>query len=109
MRALQVVVAVAIAGCVSAPPSPAAQPVRITSNRDVVKDCEPLGHVDARDDVSSRHTPDRTLAQAELNKLRAVAARVGANVLLLSDEPVGMNKAPMELQRGEAYNCGRPE
>jgi len=108
MRVLHVVVAVTIAGCASAHPSPSTQTVGVTMSRDAVKGCTPLGVVDASDNVSSGGTADRMpLGQESTRQLRAAAARVGANMLLLSENPTGMTNG--NQVRGEAYKCARPE
>jgi Domain of unknown function (DUF4156) len=106
MRALQIVLAVTMAGCVSARPSPPAQAVRLVGSRNAVKDCAPLGVVDASDHVPSGGTSDRRHAESEEHRrIRAAAARLGANTLLLSDIPVGMNRESPTIVRGEAYKC----
>jgi len=110
MRALQIVVAVTMVGCVSTRPSPPAQTVGVTMSRDAVKGCAPLGVVDASDNVSSGGTSDRRHAESDANRqLRAAAARLGANMLLLSDNPIGMSRDSTKVARGEAYKCARPE
>jgi hypothetical protein len=106
MRALQVVVAVTIVGCASSHPSPPAQTVAITNSRDVVKGCTSLGVLDASDNPSGRLWADNTSRQVyETAQIRAAAARLGANVLVMNESPTGMNS--LRREQGEAYVCER--
>jgi hypothetical protein len=106
MRALQVVVAVTIVGCVSSHPGPPVQTVAITTNRDGVKGCRSLGVVDASDNPSDRRSTDNTPPEGFATaQLRVAAARLGANVLLMNESPTGMRALMRE--QGEAYVCER--
>ena len=77
-------------------------------SRDAVKDCVPLGVVDASDDVSGGTAAEVRPAEPDaVRRVRAAAARAGANMVLLSDTPTGMSSGTQ--LRGEAYKCSRPE
>ena len=106
MRALKVVLAVIMAGCASAPAGPAPQPVSVTRNRDALKGCTALGVVDASDNVGSGGPSDRRIGETDTaRQLRAAAARLGANTLLLTDNFGGMSSESPQFARGEAFKC----
>ncbi|MEO6528450.1 MAG: DUF4156 domain-containing protein [Gemmatimonadaceae bacterium] len=110
MRRLQVVFAVTAVGCVSTHPTPKAQAVRITMNRDAVKDCAMFGVIEASDDMTGGATVAQTPNEPPIyRRLRAEAGRLGANTVLLSDIPKTTSTGgDMQVQlRGEAYKCER--
>lgn len=66
-----------------------------------------MGIVDSRD-KSNEGTADQMPAAQELyRRLRNEAAKLGANFVLLSENPSGMSS--VSLVSGEAYKCPLPQ
>jgi hypothetical protein len=100
MRAHAIAFAVIVSGCVNTQPTPAAQTVRFTNGREVVKDCTPLGIID-----SSVKTGETPTEGDPYRRLRSEAIRLGANMVLTSDIPTGLVNG--SRVSGEAYKCER--
>ena len=105
MRYRPVLLAVAVAGCASTHQAAKPPIVRFTNNRDVAKDCMPLGYVDSSDKTNGGTVGAMPPEDRADRRLRNEAAKLGANIVLLSETPTGLTKDP--LQRGEAYKCPR--
>ena len=107
MRALAVVVALAVTGCAASHRTPAPQAVRFTNMRDVVRGCTSVGIIDSSDKSNEGTADQMPVEQDRYRRLRNEAARLGANVVLLPESPSGMTSG--SLVNGEAYKCPLPQ
>ena len=103
MRALAVVVVLTVSGCATSQRTPAPQAVRFTNNRDVVSGCTSVGIVDSSDKSNEGTAGQVPVEQDRYRRLRNEAARLGANVVLLAENPSGMTSRSQVS--GEAYKC----
>lgn len=107
MRALAVVVVLTVSGCATSHRTPAPQAVRFTNSRDAVKRCTSVGIIDSSD-KSNEGTADQVSREQEhYRRLRSEAARLGANVVLMAENPSGMTSR--SLVNGEGYKCPLPQ
>ena len=106
MRALAVVVALAISGCATTHSTPALQPqeIRITNGRQAVSGCTSLGLIDSSDKTNGGTVTQTPVERDPVRRLRNEAARLGANIVLLLDTPRGVTNGDNKLE-GEAYKC----
>jgi hypothetical protein len=113
MRAPLFVMAVAIAGCGQTHPSPGTvqpQDVRFTTGREAVARCTMLGVIDSRDQSNGGTNNSAPDERNHYRRVQNEAAKLGANTVLLTDTPVGMNAentAGGAVRHGEAYRCER--
>lgn len=99
-----------LSACVTTRLSPAGELVRITSNPDVVTDCEFLGSVTGSDGFNGGIAGQRAAEENAIRRLKNEAGELGADVVFLVSSETGMSGS---MQRGEAYRCrprasGRP-
>jgi hypothetical protein len=107
MRALAVVVVLTVSGCATSHRTPAPQAVRFTNSRDGVSGCTSVGIVDSNDNSNEGTVDQVPVEQDRYRRLRNEAARLGANVVLLSENPSGMTSG--SVVNGEAYKCPLPQ
>ena len=107
MRALAVVFVLTVSGCATSHRTPAPQAVRLTNNRDVVRGCSSVGIIDSSEKSNEGTVDQIPVEQERYRRLRNEAARLGANVVLLSENPSGMTSG--SLVNGEAYKCPLPQ
>ena len=103
MRALAVVVVLTVSGCATSHRTPAPQAVRFTINRDAVRGCTSVGVIDSSNKPNEETVEQMSVAQDRYRRLRNEAATLGANVVLLPENPTGMTSK--SLVNGEAYKC----
>jgi hypothetical protein len=114
MRASLAVLTVAIAGCAQTHPSPdivQPQDVRFISGREALAGCAMLGVIDSRDLSNGGTNTSMPDERNHFRRLQNEAAKLSANVVLLTDTPAGMNAANIPggaVRPGEAYRCERP-
>ena len=113
MRIVALVLVTAVAGCATVRPESPPQPldVRFTNNRDAVKSCTMLGLIDSSDKTNGGAVSQMPAERNASRRLQNEAARLGANMVLVSEAPPGMSQehGPMgPLMLGEAYRCARP-
>ena len=93
---------VLVAGCARTRLAPQATRVRLTLNHDEVRGCRLIGSVEA----SRRRYlwfPGKGASQESVSRqLRNDAARLGANVVVLTSSTTGMTRSE---SRGQAYVC----
>jgi len=104
MRALAVILIVAVSACAKARPATTAQEVRFTTGRDAVSGCTPLGLIDSSDKTNGGTVSQVPVERDRYRRLRNEAVRLGANIVLLLDTPRGMTDGNNQLE-GEAYKC----
>lgn len=107
MRALAVVFVLTVSGCATSQRTPAPQAVRFANNRDVVRGCTSVGIIDSSDKSNEGTVDQVPVEQDRYRRLRNEAARLGANLVLLSENPSGMTSG--SLVNGEAYKCPLPQ
>jgi hypothetical protein len=93
---------VLLAGCRTARLTPRAESVRVTLNRDEVKGCRLVGNVEGS---TTRYFvfPGKGAAAEDVRRqLRDEAAKMGANVIVVSSSTTGNTSS---RARGEAYAC----
>ena len=107
MRALAVVVVLTVSGCATSPRTLAPQAVRFTNNRDGLRGCTAVGIIDSSDKSNGGTVDQVPVEQDPYRRLRNEAARLGANIVLLAENPSGMTSG--SLVSGEAYKCPLPQ
>ena len=107
MRALAIVVVLTVSGCATSQRTPAPQAVRFTNNRDAVRECTSVGTIDSSDKSNEGTVDQKSVEQERYRRLRNEATRLGANIVLLAENPSGLTSG--SLVSGEAYKCPLPQ
>lgn len=102
MRRLTLPVLLLVTSCAYAKLDPAARDVRVTSNTDAVRGCTLKGEVTGADALNGGLVGQGAAEKNAMVKLRNEAAKIGANVVLLS---TGSTNFSGSRYRGEAYAC----
>ena len=99
MRSMTVLFAALVVTNCTTKLTPEAQAIRLTSNQDAIKGCDPLGQVTGTDNLNSSGKSEENAHR----RMQNAAAKLGANVVLIeSAMSRGANGATV---RGEAYKC----
>lgn len=91
-----------LSACVMTTLSPAGERVRLTSNPDVVAECDFLGEVTGSDGFNGGIAGQRAAEENAIRRLKNAAGALGADVVFLVSSETGMSGS---TQRGEAYRC----
>jgi hypothetical protein len=103
MRTLAIFAVVTVAGCASGHRNSGPQSVQMTKNRDAVRGCTSLGVIDSDDHTNGGAATQTVVDRDRYRRLQNEAARLGANIVLMTGGPSGINDT--RLLYGEAYRC----
>lgn len=101
-RSYAILAFVLVAGCARTRLAPQASRVRVTLNQDDVKGCRLIGSVEASRKRYLWFPGKGTSQESVSRQLRNDAAKVGANVVVLTSSTTGMTRSE---SRGQAYAC----